>query len=152
MGERDKLHSYRHEPSAQGVDYSPLTMETVEKSSEKMETTPAAPRRSFPPLICTSRSLFWCFYVSATLPSGKHWGAIFIVGFRSRRSFGKKDRLQRSNEGKVVGPTQTKNLATWAYAFGPPLFRLLPSKKNGPLKFIGHLDVVWVPETQKYRK
>ena len=51
MRERDKPHSYRHEPSSQGVAYSPLIMETMEKSSEKMETTLAAPRRSFPPPI-----------------------------------------------------------------------------------------------------
>ena len=49
------------------VDYSLFIMETVEKSLEKMETTPAAPRRSFAPPICNSRSLFRCFCVSAAL-------------------------------------------------------------------------------------
>ena len=46
--------SYHHKPKVQGVDYSPFIMETVEKSLEKVETTPAAPRRSFPPPICSS--------------------------------------------------------------------------------------------------
>ena len=59
--------SYHHKPKVQGVDYSPFIMETVEKSLEKMETTPAAPRRSFPPPICNSRSLFRGFCVSAAL-------------------------------------------------------------------------------------
>ncbi len=40
----------------------------LRETMEKMETTPAAPRRSFPPPICSSRSLFRCFCVSAALP------------------------------------------------------------------------------------
>ena len=40
--------SYHHKCKVQGVDYSPFIMETVEKSLEKIETTPAALRRSFP--------------------------------------------------------------------------------------------------------
>ena len=38
--------------------------------------------------------------LAAALPSGKRRGTIFIVGFRSRGSFGKKDRRQRSHEGE----------------------------------------------------
>ena len=60
--------SNHHKPKVQGVDYSPFIMETVEKSLEKMETTPAAPHRSFPPPICSSWSLFRGFCVSAALP------------------------------------------------------------------------------------
>ena len=160
MGERDEPHSYRHEPSAPMRDYSLLIMETVEMSLGEMETTPAAPLRSFPPSICSSRSLFRGFCVSAAFPSGKRRGTIFIVVFRSKGSFGKKDRRQRSHEGQKGGSHTAKGsgrvgLCLWA--FGPPLFCLLRSyafflPKNDPLKFIGHLDVVWVPETQKYRK
>ena len=40
------------------VDYSLFIMETVEMSMEKKETSPAALRRSFPPPICSSWSLF----------------------------------------------------------------------------------------------
>ena len=49
------------------VDYSLFMMEMVEMSMEKMETTPAAPRRSFPPPICSSRSSFSCFCDMAAL-------------------------------------------------------------------------------------
>ena len=34
----------------------------------------------------------------------------------------------------------------------PLRLRFVPSKKNDPRKVSGHLDVVWVPETSKYRK
>ena len=130
MGERDKPHSYRHETSAQGVDYSPHIMETVEKSSEKMETTPAAPRWSFPPPICSSRSLFRGFCVSAALSSERHRETIFIGVFRSRRSFWKKDRWQQSLEGQVDGSHAAKEsgrVGPCLLAFRPPLFRLLCS-------------------------
>ena len=55
--------SYHHKPKVQGVDYSLFIMETVEKSLEKMETTPAAPRQSFPlqsaaPDLCFGVSVF----------------------------------------------------------------------------------------------
>ena len=59
--------SYHHKPKVQGVDYSPFIMVMMVEMLEKMETTPAAPRRSFPPPICNSRSLFRCFCVSAAL-------------------------------------------------------------------------------------
>ena len=49
------------------VDYSLFMMVMVEMSMEKMETTPAAPRRSFPPPICSSRSSFSCFCDMASL-------------------------------------------------------------------------------------
>jgi hypothetical protein len=63
-GEIHKLLPQTHSPE---VDYSLFIMETVEKSMEKMETTPAAPRRSFPPPICSSRSSFSCFCDMAAL-------------------------------------------------------------------------------------
>jgi hypothetical protein len=49
------------------VDYSLFMVEMVEMSMEKMETMPAAPRRSFPPPICSSRSSFSCFCDMAAL-------------------------------------------------------------------------------------
>ena len=55
------------DPSASRENYSPFIMETVEKSLERVETSPAALRRSFPPPICNSRSPFWCFMFSAAL-------------------------------------------------------------------------------------
>ena len=69
--------SYHHKSKVQGVDYSPFIMETVEKSLEKMETMPTAPRWSFPPPICSSRSLFRGFGVSAVL-SMENVGGLFL--------------------------------------------------------------------------
>ena len=89
-----------------GVDYSLFIMETVDTLLGEMETTPAALRRSFPPPICRSRSLFHGFSVYGRLLAiyvGTR-GAIFIVGFRSRRSRGRKDRRQRSHEAPEGGP------------------------------------------------
>ena len=114
---REIRSSYHHKPKVQGVDYSTFIMETVEKSSEKMETTPAAPRRSFPPPICSSRSLFRGFCVSAALPSGKHRGTIFIVVFRSQGSFGKKDRRKRGHEGRK----RWAHAARYRGRVGPPI-------------------------------
>ena len=51
---REIRSSYHHKPKVQGVDYSPFIMKTVEKPLEKMETMPAAPRRSFTPPIYSS--------------------------------------------------------------------------------------------------
>ena len=139
------------------MDYSLFIMETVEKSLEKMETTPAAPRRSFPPPICNSRSLFWCF---CGAPSRERRGTFFIGVFRSRRCRWRKDRRQRSHEAQMGGP----HAATVPGRVGPPLLVLGPPfvcflrsqvfflpNIDAP-KFSGHLDVVWVPETSKYRK
>ena len=74
---REIRSSYHHKPKVQGVDYSLFIMETVEKSLEKVETSPAAPRRSFPPPICNSRSLFRGFCVSAVLPSEGRRGLFY---------------------------------------------------------------------------
>ena len=66
--------SYHHKPKVQGVEYSPFIMETVEKSLEKMETTPAAPRWSFP---LQSATPGLCFVVSVFRRhslSRKPWG------------------------------------------------------------------------------
>ena len=61
--------SYHHKPKVQGVDYSPFIMVMMVEMLEKMETTPAAPRRSFPPPICSFRSSVSWFCVSAALAS-----------------------------------------------------------------------------------
>ena len=71
---REIRSSYHHKPKVQGVDYSPFIMVTMVEMLEKMETTLAAPYRSFPPPICSFRSLFCGFCVLAALSSGKRWG------------------------------------------------------------------------------
>jgi hypothetical protein len=57
-------------------------------------------------------------------------------------------------------PTRSGNLAAWAHPFLPSGLRFFDSfaptfrsfQKSDPRKVSGHLDVVWVPETSKYRK
>ena len=143
------------------VDYSLFIMATVATSLGVMETTPAALRRSFPPPVCSSSTpLFRCFYVSAALPSGKRRGTIFIVVFRSRGSVGKKDQCKRSHKGQNTwshAAQESGRVGLSILAIRPPFLRIFRSyafflPKNDLRKFSGRLDVVWVPETQKYRK
>ena len=137
-----------------------VLMETPEGERRSLpEVIPAA----FPPPIFSGGSLLspisW-FCVSPPPSSGKHRGTIFIVVFRSRRSFGKKDRRQRSHEAQNKGShaaRESSHVGLCVLALGPPLLRLLRSyafflPKFDPRKFSGHLNVFWVPETQKYRK
>ena len=128
----------------QGVDYSLFIMETVEKSLEKMETMPAAPRRSFPPAICNSRSLFRCF---CGAPSRERRGTIFIGGFRSKRSRWRKDRRQRSSEGQSGGPTRPGTWAAWAHLSGPSGLRLFasfaPRSSSFQILMLLKLQVIW---------
>ena len=130
------------------MDYSLFIMETVEMLLGKKETTPAAPRRSFPPPICSSSSLFRCFRVLTVLPSGKHQGTIFIVVLRSRGSFGKKDQCKRSHEAQNKGShmaQESGHVGLVVLALRPPLLRLFRSyafflpKKMIPLNF----HVIW---------
>ena len=130
-----EIHMLLPQTHCPEVDYSLFIMETVEMSLGEMETTSGVPRQSFPPPICSSRSLFRCFCVSAVLFFGKRRGTIFIVVFRSKGSSGKKDRRQRSHEGQKGGSHAAKEsgrvgLCLQASTFSPPsLLRLLPSKK-----------------------
>ena len=129
------------------MDYSLFIMETVEMSLGVMETPPAALRRSFPPPICSFRSLVRGLCVSAALPSGKRRGTIFIVVFRSRRCFEKKDRRQRCHEAQNKGShaaRESGHVGLGVLALGPPLIRLLRSyafflPKIDPVNF----QVIW---------
>ena len=145
--ERGEIHKLLPQTHSPGVDYSLFIMETVEALLGEMETMPAALRRSFPPPICRSRSLFRgfrseehtselqshysisyavfclpefsppicksrslfrCFSVYGRLLAVYIGGDIFIVGVRSRRSHGKKDRRQQSHEAPEGGPHTAK--------------------------------------------
>ena len=143
------------------MDYSLFIMVSVEMLLEGKETTPAAPRRSFPPPIFSSRSLFRGLCVSAALSFAKALGGSIYSRFRSRRSFGKKDRRQRRPEGHFGGShavRESGHVGPPLSAFWSPFLRFLCAyvsflpKKSDPRKVSGHLDVVWVPETSKYRK
>ena len=138
-----------------------VLMETPEGGWRRPpEVIPAA----FPPSDLLQRqpsvSCFVVFYVSPPPPRETPRGTIFIVSFRSKGSFGKKDRRQRSHEAQIRGSHAAKEsgrVGLPILAFGLPLFRFLRPYaffllKNDLRKFSGHLDVVWVPETQKYRK
>ena len=141
------------------MDYSLFIMETVEKSLEKMETTPEVLHRSFPPPIGSPRSLFR-FLCFCGAPSRERRGIIFIGVFRSKRSLWRKDRRQRSSEAQDGGSHAAKESGRVGHpllALGPPFVRFIRSHasflpKTDPRKLLGHLDVVWVPETSKYRK
>ena len=146
-----------HSPA---VNYSLFIMETMEMSLGAIETTPAAPHRSFPPPIYNFRSLLRGFCVLAALSSERRQETIFIVVFRSRRGSGKKINGIGGSRPRIVGPTWPRNLAAWAHLSWPSALRLFASfaptlrcfQKTNARKFPGHSDVVWVPETSKYRK
>ena len=124
-------------------------MVSVEMLLEGKETTPAAPRRSFPPPIFSSRSLFRGFCVSAALSFVKALGGcLYIVVFRSRRSFGKKDRRQQRPEGQDGGPhavRESGHVGPPLSAFWSPFLQFLCAyvsflpKKVTPVKF----QVIW---------
>ena len=98
-----------------------------------------SPLRSSPAAaFCLSVSGFCVF---PPPPCETTWGALYIGVFRSKGSFGKKDRRQWIHEGQKGGSHAAKEsgrvgLCLWA--FGPPLFllpsllRFLPSKKCFP--------------------
>ena len=104
-----------------------------------------------------SVSVFLCLQPP---PSGKRRGTIYAVGFRSRQNQGDEDRRHRSHEGEKRVP----HVAWYRGRVGPPSFLLglpfLPILGSyvfflpniGPRKILGHLDVVWVPESQKHGK
>ena len=141
------------------MDYSPFIMVTMVEMLEKMETTPAAPRRSFP-LQSAAPDLCFVVLCFCGAPFRKPSGTIFIVVFRSRRRHGDENGRHRSNEGGE----RCSHAARESGCVGPPkiLLRLsfmrfivsyaLFLTKNDPRKILGHLDVVSVPETSKYRK
>ena len=142
------------------VDYSLFIMETVEMSMEKKETSPVGLRRSFPPPIFSLLVSVSCFSRVAALPSKKRRGTLYLGVFRSWGCFRAKDRSKRGHEGQM-GWAHTAwyrgRVGHSLSAFWPPLFSILfPNalflQNNDPRKFSAHLDVVWVPETSKYRK
>ena len=119
---REIRSSYHHKPKVQGVDYSPFIMVTMVGTLEEMETTPATPRRSFPPPICSSRSFVSWFCVSAAPSSERRRETIFIGVFRSRRRHGDEDRRHRRLEAQDRG----SHAARYRGRVGPPLCGLWP--------------------------
>ena len=145
---REIRSSYHHKPKVQGGGLLLFIMVMMVEMLEKMETTPAAPRRSFPPPICSSRSFVSWFSVSAALSSESRRGTIFIVVFRSRRRLGKKDRWQRSHEGPDGGSHAAKESGRVdppssgpraSVCSLPSLPRFVPSKKLMLVNF----QVIW---------
>ena len=69
-----------------------------------VEPSGGGSRQRFPPPIFSDGSplplCFW-FCVSPPPPSGKRRGTLYIVDFRSRRSYGDENRRHRSHEGET---------------------------------------------------
>ena len=80
--------------------------------------------------------------------------------FGRRKTQERKKSTNGGQRAKIGGPTQPGTVAAWGPLFCPSGLRSFTSfaprsssfQNNDPRKFIAHLDVVWVPETQKYRK
>ena len=100
------------------------------------------------------------FCVSPPPPRETPRGTIFIVGFRSRRSHGDENRRHRSHEGKNKGSHAAKessHVGPPISVLGLPFLRILGSyvfflPNIGPRIILGHLDVIWVPDSQKHGK
>ena len=86
-----------------------VLMETPEGGMEEPsggDSGSVSPLRSSPATaFCL---LFRDFCVSPPPPFETHRGPIFIVGFRSKGSFGKKNRRQRSHEAQFRGSHAAK--------------------------------------------
>ena len=135
MGEREINHiATGMSPQPRGWTTPPSLWRRWRSHRRRWRPRRQCPAGVFPPPICSSRSLFRGFCVSPALSYGKRRGTIFIVVFRSKGRFGKKDRRQQSHEGQSGGSHVAKEsgrVGPCLLAFGPPLFRLLhflPSK------------------------
>ena len=104
------------------VDYSLFIMETVEMSMEKKETSPAVLRRSFPPPIYSLLVSVSSFSCVVDLLCEEHRGALYIGVFRSRKSFGKKDRRKWSHEAQK----RWAHAARYMGRVGHPLLAVRP--------------------------
>ena len=156
--ERKRYISYFHKPIVQGWNTPSSSWRRWRRCWGRCRPRRQRSARVFP-LRSTGPGL--CFVVSLfTASSSQRRVAIFIVGFRSRRSRGRKDRRQRSHEAPEGGPHMAKESGCVGHpllGLRPPLVCFLRSQvlflpKTDARKFSGHLDIVWVPETSKYRK
>ena len=117
-----------------------------------------------PPLRSSLAAAFYLLFrglcVSPTPPRETPRVTILIVGFRSRRRHWDEDRRHRRLEAQDRGPQAAKEsgpVGPSLWALGSPFVRFLRSyalflPKTDARKILGHLDIVWVPETSKYRK
>ena len=125
------------------MDYSLVIMETVEKK----ETTPVAPRWSFPPPICNSRSLFRCFCVSvALLP--ENVGGLFLKAVLGQNGVGgAKIDGNGAPRAKRGGPTRPGTWAAWAHSSGPSGLLLFASFAPRSCSFqkmmLVNFQVIW---------
>ena len=116
-------------------------------SLEEVETSPAVPRRSFPPPICNSRSLFRGFCVSAALLSDEPRGLFLQSVLGQDEASGKKIDGNGATRTKLVGPTRPRNLATWAPLFWPSGLRLFasfaPTLRSFQKLMLVNYQVIW---------
>jgi hypothetical protein len=100
------------------------------ESLERVEITPAAPRRSFHPLIFVSQAPISWFYVLAALPFATRRETLYIVTFRSRQIHQDEDRQHWSNEEGMGRPHMAKESSYMGHArlaLVPPLLHFLRS-------------------------
>jgi hypothetical protein len=101
---RDIGPSYHHKPIVQGVNYSPLMVESKEVTLVKEKRWREAIPVAVPPPIFLQRrtsafvSWFLCFSAAS---SWEHLGDHFIVGFRSRQGEPRENRRHRTLEAKT---------------------------------------------------
>ena len=103
-----------------------------------------------------------CFVISVFRRHSllKGVGRLFLWSFLGQDEARGKDRRHRRLEAQDSGPHAAKEsgrVGQPILAHGSPLVRFLRSyasflPKTDARKFPGHSDVVWVPETSKYRK
>ena len=117
-----EIHMLLPQTHSPEVDYSLFIMETVEMSMEKKETSLAGLRRSSPPPNLQPPRLCFLFLSCGGSPFEERWGALYIGVFRSRGSFGKKDRRKRSHEAQK----RWAHVARYRGRVGHPLLALRP--------------------------
>ena len=96
--------------------------------------------------------LFRGFCVSPPPPPETPRGTIFIVVFRSRRRHGDEDRRHwrlEAQDGGSHAVKESDRVGPPLLALGFPFVRSYASfhPKTDAREILGHLDIVWVPET-----
>ena len=156
---RERYISYFHKPIVQGWTTPSSSWRRWRSRWRRWRPRRQCPAGVSPSNLQLQVSVSW-FLCFCGAPFRRASGTSFIVGFRSRRSFWRKDRRQRSLEAPDGGSHAAKesgHVGPTKILLGLPFVRFLGSyalflPKTDARKILGHLDVVWVPETSKHGK